>query len=174
MDELKRIMLSKYKERFQLSFIQTTGSIENRRWKIKFFTNLPRPCCKSISNAGGYAFGCWDVDGKYFIITELPALCFGLAVLRVNVFPTFFDLLRITGRFPLSKRASKCNAPAPVLCARIRAPISRNSCVYANGRMYWLRKTERLALFRVALLRYVIGYFIMQRVKTSLSILILN
>lgn len=64
MDELKGITLSKYKERY--STITGSNNRFDRRWKIKFFANLPRPCCKSISNGLG-------VDGKYFIITELPA-----------------------------------------------------------------------------------------------------
>lgn len=86
-------------------------------------------------------------------------------VLRVNVFPTFFDLLR-QGDSPV-KAYIEMQRIRYYALARIRAPISRNGCVHANERMCWLRETERLALFRVALLRCVIGYF-MQRVKTSL------
>lgn len=112
---------------------------------------------------GRYAFGCRGVDGKYFIITELRALDWPATVLRVNVFPTFFDLLR-QGDSPV-KACIEMQRIRYYALARIRAPISRNGCVHANERMCWLRETERLALFRVALLRCVIGYF-MQRVKT--------
>lgn len=167
MDELKGITLSKYKERY--STITGSNNRFDRRWKIKFFANLPRPCCKSISNGLG-------VDGKYFIITELRAPCFGLAgddVTRQR-FPNFFWSVR--GRaIPPSKRASKCNASG-IMRSHKSADIEERwlrTCKWENVLVTWNGTLERL--FRVALWRCVIGYFIMQRVKTSHStILILN
>lgn len=122
MDELKARkvsnVISKYRE---VDHRRMTGRC-NRKIEDGKLNSSPSLMLR-INLEEGRRIRCFQLSevsmAKYFITEFTECLDRPGTVLRVNVFPTFFDLLRITqGRVIPRVKAIEMHAPAPVLRAR--------------------------------------------------------